>query len=107
MNQPELPIDPPNEDRLTAEERQAMAEDEGCKRYHLQQEAEEMTDLNLLKRSCVRLPRLIELNAPANIILNEIRHLSKFAFHFLGEAMAREVHSRLEEQRKSNPRSEK
>lgn len=56
-----------------------------------------MTDLELLKRSCERLPRLIELESPANLIVNEMQILSGLSFHLLGEAVGREVQSRLEE----------
>jgi hypothetical protein len=59
-----------------------------------------VTDLDLLKRSCERLPRLIELESPADLIVNEMRLLSKLSFCFLSEAMGREVHGCLEERRK-------
>ncbi len=48
------------------------------------------TPIELLKRSCSRLPRFIELNAPACAIANEIRILTGLAMTALCDAIVAE-----------------
>ena len=44
-------------------------------------------DIELLRNSCTRLPKLIELDAPACIILSEFRILSAFAIEAIDDAL--------------------
>lgn len=50
-----------------------------------------MTDLELLQTSCVRLPRLVELDAPPCIIANEIHILTNLAMKKLRSSMSKET----------------
>lgn len=58
-----------------------------------------MTNLEFLKRSCERLPRLVELHAPACILVEEYGLLTKRAIAEIKNALAREVEKRVDDWR--------
>ena len=47
-------------------------------------------DINLLKKSCSRLPRLIELKSPACIVVGEMQLLNDLAYEALQDLLRQE-----------------
>ncbi len=52
-------------------------------------------DIKLLEKSCNRLPKLLELNAPTGMLLNELRILNNLALEAIHESVGRDLRARL------------
>lgn len=60
----------------------------------------ETNELDLLRNSCSRLPKLVEMDSPAAIIVQEYRILSNLALTAIDEAISRVTRRELERWRK-------
>ena len=58
-----------------------------------------MKDLQLLNNSCTRLPKLIELDAPASILVAELQILSNHTLDAIAEAVQRNLHREMDTRR--------